>query len=65
MFRDRTVSLVIPAYNEEETIRQVVEEFRKEPHLDEIVEQVVAALASGNVVVATSRQLVTGATAPA
>jgi UDP-N-acetylglucosamine diphosphorylase / glucose-1-phosphate thymidylyltransferase / UDP-N-acetylgalactosamine diphosphorylase / glucosamine-1-phosphate N-acetyltransferase / galactosamine-1-phosphate N-acetyltransferase len=37
MFRDRTVSLVIPAYNEEETIRQVVEEFRVEPHLDEIV----------------------------
>ena len=37
MFRDRTVSLVIPAYNEEATIRQVVEEFQKEPHLDEIV----------------------------
>lgn len=37
MFRNRTVSLVIPAYNEEETIRQVVEEFRQEPHLDEIV----------------------------
>jgi len=37
MFRDRTVSLVIPAYNEEATIRHVVEEFRKEPHLDEIV----------------------------
>lgn len=37
MFRHRTVSLVIPAYNEEETIRQVVEEFRQEPHLDEIV----------------------------
>ncbi len=37
MFRDRSVSLVIPAYNEEETIRQVVEEFRAEPHLDEIV----------------------------
>lgn len=37
MYRDRTVSLVIPAYNEEETIRQVVEEFRGEPHLDEIV----------------------------
>ncbi|MBL9078791.1 MAG: glycosyltransferase family 2 protein [Planctomycetes bacterium] len=37
MFRDRSVSLVIPAYNEEETIRQVVEEFRQEPHLDEIV----------------------------
>lgn len=37
MFRDRTVSLVIPAYNEEGTIRQVVEEFRQESHLDEIV----------------------------
>jgi hypothetical protein len=37
MFRDRTVSLVIPAYNEEETIGQVVEEFLQEPHLDEIV----------------------------
>jgi glycosyltransferase involved in cell wall biosynthesis len=37
MFRNRTVSLVIPAYNEEETIRHVVEEFRQEPHLDEIV----------------------------
>lgn len=37
MFRNRTVSLVVPAYNEEETIRQVVEEFRQEPHLDEIV----------------------------
>lgn len=37
MFRDRTVSLVIPAYNEEETIGQVVEEFRQEQHIDEIV----------------------------
>ncbi len=37
MFLDRTVSLVIPAYNEEETISQVVEEFREEPHLDEIL----------------------------
>jgi len=37
MFRNRSVSLVIPAYNEEETIRQVVEEFRQEPHLDEIL----------------------------
>jgi UDP-N-acetylglucosamine diphosphorylase / glucose-1-phosphate thymidylyltransferase / UDP-N-acetylgalactosamine diphosphorylase / glucosamine-1-phosphate N-acetyltransferase / galactosamine-1-phosphate N-acetyltransferase len=37
MFRNRTVSLVIPAYNEEATIRSVVEEFRAEPHLDEIV----------------------------
>lgn len=37
MFRNRTVSLVVPAYNEEATIRQVVDEFRQEPHLDEIV----------------------------
>ena len=37
MFRDRTVSLVIPAYNEEQTIQRVVEEFRTEPHIDEIV----------------------------
>lgn len=37
MFRDRTVTLVIPAYNEEATIGRVVEEFRQEPHLDEIV----------------------------
>ena len=37
MFRNRTVSLVIPAYNEEETIRHVVEEFRQAPHLDEIL----------------------------
>ena len=38
---------------------------QRDAHLDEIVEQVVAALASGNVVVTTSRQLVTGATAAA
>jgi len=37
MFRDRTVSLVIPAYNEEETIGQVVEEFLQEQHIDEVV----------------------------
>lgn len=37
MFRDRTVSLVIPAHDEQETIQQVVAEFRQEPHLDEIV----------------------------
>jgi UDP-N-acetylglucosamine diphosphorylase / glucose-1-phosphate thymidylyltransferase / UDP-N-acetylgalactosamine diphosphorylase / glucosamine-1-phosphate N-acetyltransferase / galactosamine-1-phosphate N-acetyltransferase len=37
MFQNRSVSLVIPAYNEEETIQQVVEEFRQEPHLDEIL----------------------------
>lgn len=37
MYRDRTVSLVIPAYNEEQTIGAVVDEFRQVPHLDEIV----------------------------
>ena len=37
MFRDRSVSLVIPAHNEEETIAQVVAEFSDEPHIDEIV----------------------------
>jgi glycosyltransferase involved in cell wall biosynthesis len=37
MYRDRTVSLVIPAYNEEATIGAVVEEFRTVPQLDEIV----------------------------
>ena len=28
MFRNRSVSLVVPAYNEEETIGHVVDEFR-------------------------------------
>jgi len=37
MFDDRTVSLIIPAYNEEETIAEVVAEFRQSPFLDEIV----------------------------
>jgi glycosyltransferase involved in cell wall biosynthesis len=37
MFRNRSVSLVVPAYNEEATIGSVVDEFRQEPHLDEIV----------------------------
>jgi len=37
MFRGRTVSLVIPAYNEEATIGAVVTEFRQSPLLDEIV----------------------------
>ena len=37
MYRDRTVSLIIPAYNEEETIGAVVEEFRAAPQIDEIV----------------------------
>jgi glycosyltransferase involved in cell wall biosynthesis len=63
MFRNRTVSLVIPAYNEEETIRHVVEEFRQEPHLDEIVvvdnnckdRTAALAAAAGARVVAESR----------
>jgi glycosyltransferase involved in cell wall biosynthesis len=37
MYRDRRVTLVIPAYNEEETIAQVVEEFRQIDWLDEIL----------------------------
>lgn len=37
MFRGKTVSLVIPAYNEAATIAAVVSEFRDSPHLDEIV----------------------------
>jgi glycosyltransferase involved in cell wall biosynthesis len=37
MFREHTVSLVVPAYNEAETITQVVEEFRTNPFLDEIL----------------------------
>ncbi|MCA8974151.1 MAG: glycosyltransferase family 2 protein, partial [Planctomycetes bacterium] len=37
MYRDRSVTLVIPAYNEEETIGRVVEEFRDEAHIDEIL----------------------------
>jgi glycosyltransferase involved in cell wall biosynthesis len=37
MFHDRTVSLVIPAHNEAESIATVVEEFRQSALLDEIV----------------------------
>ena len=37
MHRTHTVSLVIPAFNEEDTIAQVVEEFRASPFLDEIL----------------------------
>lgn len=37
MFRDQTVSLVIPAYNEEVTITAVVEEFRNNPLIDEVI----------------------------
>ncbi len=37
MYRQRTVSLVIPAHNEEATIGDVIEEFRPLPFLDEIL----------------------------
>lgn len=37
MFRGQTVSLVIPAHDEEETIVQVIEEFRQDQRLDEIL----------------------------
>ena len=37
MHRGRTVSLVIPAYNEADTIAQVVAEFKRSPFLDEIL----------------------------
>jgi glycosyltransferase involved in cell wall biosynthesis len=37
MFRGKTVSLVVPAYNEEVTIASVVEEFRANSLLDEIL----------------------------
>ena len=37
MFRDQTVSLVIPAHNEEETISEVIAEFRRIEELDEIL----------------------------
>jgi glycosyltransferase involved in cell wall biosynthesis len=37
MFAGRSVSLVIPAYDEEGTIAEVVSEYRAQPELDEIV----------------------------
>ncbi len=37
MFRNRTVTVVIPAYNEAETIGAVVADFQTEPHVDEVV----------------------------
>lgn len=37
MFRNRTVSVVIPAYNEEETITQVVMDFVQDPLVDEVL----------------------------
>lgn len=37
MFRNRTVSLVIPAHNEADTITAVVEEYRRSELIDEII----------------------------
>ncbi len=37
MYLENTVSLVIPAHNEEQTIAAVVDEFRRCPYLDEIL----------------------------
>jgi glycosyltransferase involved in cell wall biosynthesis len=37
MWLGKKVSVVIPAYNEEETIRYIVEEFFKQPWVDEVV----------------------------
>ncbi len=37
MFGDKTVSVVIPAYNEEDTIAQVVRDFAASPHVDEVI----------------------------
>jgi len=36
-FQNTTVSVVIPAYNEEATIVRVVEDFRKHPQVDEVL----------------------------
>ena len=37
MYRDAKVSIIIPAYNEEETIAAVVADFRKHPSVDEVL----------------------------
>lgn len=37
MYRGRTVSLIVPAHDEEDTIEGVVAEFRRQPSLDEIL----------------------------
>ena len=37
MYKDKTVSLIIPAYNEEQTIASVIKDFQGEEVLDEIL----------------------------
>jgi glycosyltransferase involved in cell wall biosynthesis len=37
MYKGHKVSLVIPAYNEEETIAMVIRDFKQEEYLDEIL----------------------------
>ncbi len=37
MFEDKHVAVVVPAYNEEATIAQVVREFRAQPNVDRVV----------------------------
>jgi len=63
MFRGKKVSVIVPAYNEEETIGAVVEDFVAEQHSDEVVvvdnncrdRTAVIAQAAGARVVAESR----------
>ena len=37
MFQRKSVAVVVPAYNEEATIAEVVREFRGEPHVDRVI----------------------------
>jgi UDP-N-acetylglucosamine diphosphorylase / glucose-1-phosphate thymidylyltransferase / UDP-N-acetylgalactosamine diphosphorylase / glucosamine-1-phosphate N-acetyltransferase / galactosamine-1-phosphate N-acetyltransferase len=37
MFQEKSVAVVVPAYNEEATIAEVVREFRAEPHVDRVI----------------------------
>ena len=37
MYRNRTVSVVFPVYNEEENIRKAIEDFLAQPFVDEVV----------------------------
>ena len=37
MYKDKKVSLIIPAYNEQDTIAAVIQDFRTEERLDEII----------------------------